>query len=130
MLRPRIFHGGVVDGHDLPGRHVDGPAAFLVHHLVPDADVRERAAHHDLVVAAPRAVRVEVLRLNSVLDQVLAGRAVLRDRAGGRNVVGRDEVAEHAEDARRLNVRDGRGLAGTSETNGGSRMYVESASHS
>jgi hypothetical protein len=43
------------------------------HHLVLDADIGEGAAHHDLVVAAPRAVLVEVDRLDAmVIDEVLA----------------------------------------------------------
>ena len=42
---------------------------------VAQADVGERAAHHHLVVAAARAVRVEVAPLDAVLEQVLPGRA-------------------------------------------------------
>ena len=80
--------------------------------LVAQPDVRERAAHHHLVVAAPRAVRVELAPLDAVLDQVLPGGRVGPDRAGGRDVVGRDRVAEHDEHARaREIVRDRRRLA-------------------
>ena len=46
---------------------------------VPDAPVGERAAHHHLMVAAARSVRVEVARLDAVLDQVAPGR---RPRGG------------------------------------------------
>jgi hypothetical protein len=37
------------------------PPSTPAQHQVLEADVGERAAHHDLVVAAARAVRVEVL---------------------------------------------------------------------
>ena len=38
------------------------PAAFGAgHHLVPEPDVGEGSAHHHLVIASARAVRVEVL---------------------------------------------------------------------
>ena len=68
-------------------------------HLVLDADVGEGAAHHDLVVAAPRAVLVEVGDRDLVLLQVLAGRRGGPDGAGGRDVVGGDRIEEQAEDA-------------------------------
>ena len=55
---------------------MDGDAAFDArHHLVLDADVGEGAAHHHLVIAAPRAIGVEVARRHLVLDQIDAGRA-------------------------------------------------------
>ena len=76
---------------------------------VLEADVRERAAHHDLVVAAARAVGVEVLRLDAVRDEVLRRGGVLRDVAGRRDVVGRDGVPEHDEAARAGEVLRGRG---------------------
>src|SRR6185295_6543502 len=69
-------------------------------HQVLDAHVGEGAAHHHLVVAAPRAVAVEVGDRDVVLLQVDArGRGRL-DRAGRRDVVGGDGVAEHAQDLR------------------------------
>src|SRR6516225_5806967 len=43
-------------------------------HEVLDADVGERATHHDLVIAAPRAVLIEVGRPHLVLAQELARR--------------------------------------------------------
>ena len=64
-------------------------------HVVLDADIGEGAAHHHFVIAAPRAVLVEVGRLHLMLDQIFAGRASCRlDRAGRRDVVGGDLVAE------------------------------------
>src|SRR5262249_56792417 len=56
-----VAHRRVVDAHPLAARLVDGDAAFDArHHEVLDAHVGEGAAHHDLVVAAARAVAVEV----------------------------------------------------------------------
>jgi hypothetical protein len=55
-----------------PARQVLGDVALGVgRQQVPQPDVGERAAHHHLVVAAPRPVRVEVARLDPVLDQPL-----------------------------------------------------------
>ena len=64
---------------------------------VPKPDVGEGAADHHLVVAAARAVGVEVPRLDPLFDQPASGRAVLLDRAGRGDVVGGDRVAEHGE---------------------------------
>ena len=67
--------------------------------LVLEPHVGERAAHHDVVVAAPRAVLVEVRGLHAALLQPLAGRARGLDVAGGRDVVGGDAVAEQRQHA-------------------------------
>ena len=69
---------------------------------VAQADVGEGAARHHAVVAAARAVAVEVDRLHAVLHQELPGGRVLLDRAGRRDVVGRHAVADHHQHARRL----------------------------
>ncbi len=85
---------------------MDRVAAFLddavgvLGHVILDADVGEGAAHHDFVVAAARAVLVEVGLGDAVVEQVFAGGAGGLDGAGGRDVVGGDLVAEEAEDAR------------------------------
>ena len=113
-----VAHGGVVDEHPLARGMVDGVAALdhvaalVLHHLVLDADIGEGAAHHDFVVAAPRAVLVEVGDRDLVLLQVFAGRRGRPDVAGRRDVVGGDRVAEEAEDARVHDVRDGLRLLG------------------
>ena len=68
-----VAHRRVVDRHLLAVGQVTRPAAFGAgRQLVAQADVGERAAHHHLVVAAARAVGVEVARLDAVRDQVLA----------------------------------------------------------
>ena len=56
-----VAHRRVVDRRDVARGVVLGHAALDAgRHLVLDADVGEGAAHHDLVVAAARAVAVEV----------------------------------------------------------------------
>src|SRR5699024_7462822 len=87
--------GRVVDELLLTGQEVlRVPALDAVEQLVADADVRERAADHHLVVASARAVGVEVLAGDPVLLQVATGRGVQLDRAGGRDVVGGGRVAD------------------------------------
>ncbi len=71
---------GIVDGRALARRLVDGVAAFddvagvILDHEVLDADVGERAAHHDFVVAAARSVLVEVGGRHALGDEILSGR--------------------------------------------------------
>src|SRR5207249_9201705 len=65
--------------------------------LVLQPYVRERAAHHHLVVAAARAVRVEVDRLDAMADEILTGGTRLPDGPRRRDVVGRDAVAQEAQ---------------------------------
>ena len=57
--------------------------------LVLQADVRERAADHDLMVAAARAIGVEVLLADAVLLEVLR-------RRGAEIPVGDDEILHSA----------------------------------
>ena len=97
----------VEDRHLLAARHVHRPRPLgSLDEQVAQPHVRERAAHHHLVIAAARAVRVEVLALDAVLDEVLARRRVRADRARGRHVVGRHRVAEQDEAARAVDVLD------------------------
>jgi hypothetical protein len=77
------------------------------------------------VVAAARAVGVEGAALDAVLEQALAGRALGLDRAGRRDVVGGDAVAERDEAAGALDVGSGSGSRGIPAKNGGRWMYVE-----
>ena len=58
--------GGLEDARDLAARQVGRPRPLGAgRELVAQADVRERAAHHHLVVAAPGPVGVEVDRLDA-----------------------------------------------------------------
>ena len=70
-----VLHRRVVDRQLLARRQVDRPVAFGARReLVLETDVRERAAHHDLVIAAPRTVTVEVLLLHAEAHEVLLHR--------------------------------------------------------
>src|SRR5690606_9811917 len=90
-----VAHRRIVDRHLLARGEVARVAALAPRHeAVSEPHVRKRAAHHDLVVAPPRAVAVEVARLDATLEQVLARRAVSEDRARRRDVVRRDAVAQ------------------------------------
>src|SRR5690606_34979127 len=89
-----VVHGGVVDGHYLAG--VAGHAAFYAgDHFVLDADVREGAAHHDVVVASAGAIGIEVLAADLVLLEEDARGAVRLDAAGRGDVVGGDRIAQN-----------------------------------
>ena len=52
------------------------------------------------MIAAARAERIEVGRIHALLDQICGRGTVLGNGAGGRDVIGRDAVAEHHERAR------------------------------
>ena len=96
-----VLHRSLEDAHLLAGREVARDAAFDAgNEQVLQAHVRERAAHHHFVIAAARAVLVEVARGDAVLLEVLRGRGALGDVAGRRDVVGRHRIAEQREHAR------------------------------
>ena len=99
------------------------PSALGRDHQVLDAHVGEGAAHHHFVVAAARAVGVEVGLQHAVLHQPLARRRRFLDRTGRRDVVGGDRVAEHAQRARAADAGGGAfGFISKSSKNGGSAM--------
>ena len=73
-----VVQRSVVDVHLLAVRQVARPAAFGPGgELIAEADVGQRAAHHHFMVAAARAVGIEILRLHALRDQVAARGAVL-----------------------------------------------------
>ena len=77
-----------------------GPAALgSRRHLVAQADIGEGPAHHHFMIAAPRAVGIEIARLHAQRHQVCARGAVLGDIAGRRNVIGGDGIAQHRQHA-------------------------------
>ncbi|MBG9885618.1 hypothetical protein ABE10_03255, partial [Bacillus toyonensis] len=71
-------------------------------------DVRERAADHDLVVPATRAVGVEILLRHAVLGEVLRGGGARLDVAGRGDVVGRDRVTQRGQHSGTGDVADRR----------------------
>ena len=103
-------HRRVVDRGLLAVRPERVAALDALEHLVADADVGEGAAHHHLVVAAPRAVGVELADRHLPLLQVDARRVRRPERARRRDVVGRHRVAEERQDPRPLDVLDHPGL--------------------
>ena len=125
-----IALGRLEDRHLLARGHVHRPGSLGARdELVAEADVRERAAHHHLVVPSARAVRVEVLALDAVLDEVAAGRRVGLDRAGGRDVVGRHGVADRTTRQRAPTMSStAPGSGGIPSKYVGSRTYVEAGS--
>src|SRR6056297_2268300 len=106
-----VGHGGVVDRALLAVRAESVAAFDIVEHLVADADIGEGAAHHDLVVAAARAVGVEFAHRNLPVDEILACRGRLLEGAGGRDVVGGDEIAQNGQNLGPFDIGD---LAGAS----------------
>ena len=77
-----VFHRRVVNRHHVAARLIRRPTAFGARRqLIAEADVGECSAHHHFMVAAACAVRVEVVRLHAVLDQIFPGRAVFPDRS-------------------------------------------------
>ncbi len=106
-----VFHGRVVDGHFFAAGLMDRPAAFGAgSELIAQANVGERAAHHHFVIAATRAVGIEILGLNAERNQIFSRGAVGGKRAGGRNVIGGDAIAEHGERAQPLQISKRAGL--------------------
>ena len=106
-----ILHGGVVDGHFLAAGLMNGPAALGAGgEQVAQADIRERAAHHHFVIAAARAVGIEVLRLHAVGDQIFSGGRIGGNRAGGRNMIGGDAIAEDRQSAQAVQIVKRAGL--------------------
>ena len=85
-----IFYRGVVDADLFAGRLQLGHAAFHAgHHQVFDADVGKGATRHHPVVAAARAVAIEIFHRDAVLDEIFSSGRRLLERAGWRNVIGR-----------------------------------------
>ncbi len=73
-------------------------------HQIFDANIRERAAHQDLVIAAPRAVLIKVLERDATRGKILTRRRIERDAARRRNMVCRHPIAKQSQDARPANL--------------------------
>ena len=101
-----VLHGGVVNEHfflaGLEQRHAalfPGAGAVGRNHQVFDAHVGKGAAHHHIVVAAPRAIAVEVGLLHALRLQPQPSGGAGLDGPSGRDVVGGDGVAKQGHDA-------------------------------
>src|SRR6185437_2011580 len=66
--------------------------------------IGEGAAYHDLIVAAPRTERVEVLDRHAATGEILSRRSLRLDRTGRRDVIRRDAIAQQRENTRALDV--------------------------
>ncbi|MDX6694663.1 MAG: hypothetical protein QOF02_2266 [Blastocatellia bacterium] len=67
-VRRLIMNRSVVDAHLLVDGLQASHAAFDAgNHQIPDADVGERAAHHHMMIAAPRAVGFEIFNRQAAL---------------------------------------------------------------
>ena len=73
-------------------------------------DVGERPAHHDAVVATPRAIGVEIVFGDSPLQKETPGRTVFGDVARWRDVVCCNRIADHHQDPRTANFPSRRRL--------------------
>src|SRR5690348_17076979 len=106
-----IAHRGIVDRRLLARRQVGRVIPLLAaRQQVPQPDVRERPAHHHLVVAASRPIAVEVARRHAMLLQILPCRAGGRDRPRRRDVVRRDRIADRDQHPHPRNVHQRRRL--------------------
>ncbi len=94
-----VAHRCVIDRHDF-ALVLAHPAFDAGDHFVLDADVGKGAAHHHFMMAAARAVRVEVGLGDLMLHQPLARRAVSFDVASRADVVGGDRIAQHQQGPR------------------------------
>ncbi len=100
-----VLHGSIVDTHLFAIRQMERHAAFDPRQqAVLQADIGEGAAGHDPVVAAPRAVRVEIPGRDAVLDQIFPCRAVRGEGARRGDMVGGDRVAQNCQGARPLDA--------------------------
>ena len=106
-----VRHRGVEERQRCAVRRRARPPAFHPRReVVLEPDVGERAAHHHFVIAAARAVGVEILALHAERREPLPRRALLGDRAGRGDVVRGDRIAEHPQHARVAHRMDpGRG---------------------
>ena len=84
---------------------MDGPAALGAgREQIAEPDIRKCSAHHHFVIAAARAVGVEVLRLNAMRDQIFSRGAIGLNRAGRRNVIGGDAIAKNSKRAQAAQI--------------------------
>ena len=86
-----VAHRGGVDRRHIARRIMLGNAAFHArNHLVPNTRIGESAAHHHLMVAAPRAIAVEIRLTHLVFQQIFTGRRRLPDIPRRGDMVGGD----------------------------------------
>ena len=99
-------HRGIEDRCLLPVRPKGIAALDPIQHLVPDADIGEGAAHHHLMVAAPRAVGIELAHRHLPVRQIAARRGLVLERSRRADVIGGDHVAQQRQNACALDIAD------------------------
>lgn len=92
-----VPESSVTDVQDLASRDVGGLRSNLGRQLVDDSCVGEGSASHNLVVASPSAVGVEVDLLDTLFSEIPGSRRVLGNAAGGGNMISGDRITEGAE---------------------------------
>ena len=75
--------------------------------LIAHTDVSEGAPHHNLMITASAAERVEVSWLDSLVDEVLAGGAVMRECPRWADVVRGHGIADLDQHPRAVDRFDG-----------------------
>ena len=70
------------------------PSLDAVCQSVDQTNMRERSTYHYLVVAAARAIRIEILRADPFCQEETSRRRVLGDLADRRDVIGCNRVPE------------------------------------
>src|SRR5215208_6171842 len=79
---PLVAHGRVINAHLIARRDVSGIAALRIRRKrIAQAYVGKGTAHHDLVIAAARSIRVEVGGLYAAFLEVFTRGAIGFDRA-------------------------------------------------
>ena len=73
--------------------------------VIPQSDVAESAAHHDVVITASRSVGVESATRDIVGDEMLAGRRARRDATSRGDVISRYGIADLNQHPRILDGR-------------------------
>ena len=108
---------GFKDRHPAIVREIPGETAFdIAQQGVAQPDVGEGRAGHHMMIAAPGDIAVEILLCYALLLQITACRRVDRDLAAGRDMVGRQRVAEGCQHA---GIAEAAGLAGCAVLCGG-----------
>ena len=79
-------------------------------HQILNPHIRECPTGHHQIVPAPAAVAVKIRVLDPARNQILPGWRRSLDCAGGRNVIGRDGIAENAQGACATDFLDMSGL--------------------
>src|SRR5690348_1490531 len=73
------------------------PSFSTRQHQILYAHVRKSAAHHHFVIAAARAITVEVRPGHPVGKEILSGGGRLLDRTGGADMIGGHRVPEYGQ---------------------------------